>query len=519
MLTLERSMELAGTNLLNTLSPHDNYLPFWSLKIDRDMRAQCNLASPEHNIGRWWDALLRLEAATGFAIPAEMEAAMLLHLENCLDNPLSICGPLNKKADCFDHHSQREVLLALAGLVRYRDSEWATATGTRMIRALDRYIDAEGTWNIQMMSDLARRGERPIEPERIAEIQGMGSAGVVLASSHGRMIEGLVEFHSATGSEDAIRLADRLARFHLEATTLPDGSVPDTEGYVHTHSLFGTYRGLLMYGRLTRQHEYIERIARTYALTVRTHVKQSGFISHDWGSDNRGETTSPGDAAQLALWLAQFGYSEFLDDAERIVRARILPSQITAPLGLKPAADDEDEHANLDDRAIGAFGGMHRHPHGGKRPTTDITAADLHTLCDIFTHIVEETGMGLVVNFHFDYEDGRIRVEDNRGDVGRLAIQLKVAQPVSIRIPGWASMESIRLAVNGQPSHVSRIGNFLFVPRHEPPVRITVEYGLPVQTIDESTDGVDYRITWRGDDVIGIAPNTDFLPFYATASE
>ena len=63
------------------------------------------------------------------------------------------------------------------------------------------------------------------------------------------------------------------------------------------------------------------------------------------------------------------------------------------------------------------------------------------------------------------------------------------------------------------------MGSFLLVPRHEHPVRITVEHGLPAQTIDESKDGINYRITWRGDDVVGIAPNTDFLPFYATASE
>jgi len=73
--------------------------------------------------------------------------------------------------------------------------------------------------------------------------------------------------------------------------------------------------------------------------------------------------------------------------------------------------------------------------------------------------------------------------------------------------------------VNDQPTRLSWIGNRLFVPRHEQPVRIQVEYGLPVQTIDESTDGVNYRITWRGDDVIGLTPQTDFLPFYPTASE
>jgi len=50
-------------------------------------------------------------------------------------------------------------------------------------------------------------------------------------------------------------------------------------------------------------------------------------------------------------------------------------------------------------------------------------------------------------------------------------------------------------------------------------VRFTVDYGLPVHTIDESADDIDYGITWRGDDVIGIAPNTDIPPFDATGSE
>ena len=49
---------------------------------------------PPHNIGRWWDAVLRLEEATGFVIPGELEAAMLTHLKCCLDNPLGVCGHL-----------------------------------------------------------------------------------------------------------------------------------------------------------------------------------------------------------------------------------------------------------------------------------------------------------------------------------------------------------------------------------------------------------------------------------------
>ena len=519
MNTLKQSMELAGTNLLSSLIPADDYLPLWSVTIDSDMRASCSRRWPEHNIGRWWDAILRLEAATGFAIPGEMEEAMVRHLGACLDNPLSVCGSTDASKNCFDDHSQREILLALAALVRSRDSDWAAGAGHEMITALDRFIGDDGQWDRVLMNGVAAQGGRHVDVgQGDSETNESGSTpGVELTSSHGRMIEGLLEFYTASGDNDALRLVTRLAEWHLENSTRPDGTVPETRAYIHTHSLCGTFRGLLMYGQLSRQHEYMDRVAKSYARTVRTRVKQSGFISHDWGKEHRGETTSPGDAAQLALWLAQIGYTEFLDDAERIVRARILPSQITSPLGLQPA-EGEEISANLDALAMGAFGGMHTHPHGGILPTTDITAADLHTLCDIYTHVVEETDAGLVVNFHLDCENDFARVETRRGDDGRIVITPKVRRPVLIRIPSWTPAESVELRVNGRPVDRARSGHFLTVSAPDPPGQIEVRYDLPVQTVMEQIDGEDFSITWRGDDVIGVSPNADFLPFYPTAS-
>ena len=514
MLTIKQSMELAGRNLLHCLRPEDQFRPLWGVDIEPDFRATCRRSRFEHNVGRWWDAVLRLEAATGFEIPAEMEAAMLRNLGDCLDNPLSVCAPVDPAASCFDGHTQREILLALSALVRWRDNDWAKEAGHRMILALDRFFQDNGEWNLALMNRIAAQQGRHVDATKDLG----GNVGVESSRTHGRMIEGLLEFYMSAGDTAAMRLATRLAEFHLETSTRPDGSFPETDKYVHTHSLLGTYRGLLLYGKLTRQWTYIDRIAKTYANTVRTAVKESGFISHDWGNDNTGEPTSPGDAAQLALWLARLGYGEFLDDVERIVRARLLPSQITEPLGLHPA-EGESSPADLDDLAVGAFGGMHALTHGGKRPTTDITAAILHTLCDIYSQVIEERAIGMIVNFHFDYDDARIRMETTRTDVGRLVIQPKIAKPITIRIPTWAPAESVRLAVNGRPIEPSWVGRFLMVSAQQPPARIEVEYGLPVRSIDEHTDGVDYRITWRGDDVIGIAPNTDFLPFYPTMSE
>ena len=95
---------------------------------------------------------------------------------------------------------------------------------------------------------------------------------------------------------------------------------------------------------------------------------------------------------QLALWLYQAGYAEFLDDAERLVRARILPSQIRNTPPLQPQADDGKDAQDLSKRVIGGYGGCHGHAHGGKQAVTDVTSADVHTLVDIYKHVAPSAG-------------------------------------------------------------------------------------------------------------------------------
>ncbi len=112
-----------------------------------------------------------------------------------------------------------------------------------------------------------------------------------------------------------------------------------------------------------------------------------------------------------SLCLAPFdleGVTPQFDDVERIVRARLIPCQITATPLLK-----QDE---LQPLRIGAYGGMYTAPHAGKIATTDIT--------------------------------------------------------------------------------------------------FELTYALPISADIERTDNVDYAITWRGDEIIGISPNSDFYPFY-----
>ena len=136
---------------------------------------------------------------------------MLRNLGDCLDNPLSVCAPVDPAASCFDGHTQREILLALSALVRWRDNDWAKEAGHRMILALDRFFQDNGEWNLALMNRIAAQQGRHVDATKDLG----GNVGVESSRTHGRMIEGLLEFYMSAGDTAAMHLATRLAEFHL----------------------------------------------------------------------------------------------------------------------------------------------------------------------------------------------------------------------------------------------------------------------------------------------------------------
>jgi hypothetical protein len=245
-------------------------------------------------------------------------------------------------------------------------------------------------------------------------------------------------------------------------------------------------------------------------------VFESGYTSHNMVEESFGETTSPGDEAQLALWLTLEGYSEFLDDADRLVRSRILPSQILETPHLTPVSDAQgDIGHNLEQRIIGGYGGCHFHPHGAKRAVTDVTAADVHTLIDIYRHIAVKRGSTTEIFFHLDYEDTHVQITSRRAE---LRITPKQDTALSIRVPQWTPKESVLLQIENQPIAPVFAGHFVHTAQVAAGTTIIMEYNLPVRRVTEVALGITSEILWNGDEVIGIAPNTSFYPFYADIS-
>ncbi len=127
-MNLQERMELAGQCLLAWLDPEKEFLPVGGYEV-------------AHNVGRWWDAVLRLEDFIGFVIPAELEGAMLRNLQRLTDNPDGLLmnrtntPRITDKAK-INSHNFREAFMAFNVLVRYRQSAWARRGGHHLLETM-----------------------------------------------------------------------------------------------------------------------------------------------------------------------------------------------------------------------------------------------------------------------------------------------------------------------------------------------------------------------------------------------
>ena len=516
MMKLKESMELGGEHLLGWLDPERDYLPTGSWAIT-------------HDLARWWDAMLRLEATTGFVIPGHLEGASLRNLHWLTDNPdglLWVPPGLDWQRMRFEFHSFREGILTFAALARFRGSAWAKEAGHRYLESIDRALEPDFSWNVQAF-EYARHfadGEN-VEPGHTPE----NETRFQLTVSHGRCIEALIWFYQWTGDPLAMELADGLAGFHLAYATNAAGTVPEylaaaDSGQGDRQSYLYTLCGLLLYGMMTHQSEYVDAVVRTYRAGVPDLVNECGWVAHDLGRlvfpDQTGNplanTESTGAAARLALWLAVYtGNAACYDDVERLVRARLFPGQTTE------ADRRNNPGLEIGERAMGGWGG-NDYPHAGKGFNPSGTAEIVHTMSAIYQNVATRGDSGLFINLHFDYDDDAVRVDVERGSVAQVTVIPRIRDNVLLRVPGWAPAETVRITIDGEPVDVRMVGAYAYITQEQIGAgsEIVLRHDLPTRRTWETMPAGDtYEFAWKGDEITGVYPNEQPMPFYPTLND
>ena len=214
------------------------------------------------------------------------------------------------------------------------------------------------------------------------------------------------------------------------------------------------------------------------------------------------EYPGPGKAARPSRGhlevLHRWGYTKYFEDAERILRCHLLPSQLRDVSFIEEPdnPDNVDGLRDVADRHRGAFGfpAPYGHEPMGIESVgfnMDIVGGSVGSLCEAWRDAVRTDEAGHWVNLHFDRETEHLAVASPYPN-GILRVKVKTAAPLFVRIPSWAGPIDADICSNG----------YLVLP--QPPVDHWIDIAIPLKereiVLKHRTR--DIRVLLRGDEVV-----------------
>ena len=495
--------------MASVFNADDNDVPFFGSQVWPDPHLAFSSVHDESHVpGRHLNALLTAESL-GFSIDEEAvekhARAAFFSYGGPLPLPLNrerIDGPLEN----FRPHNVREGFHALYALARFRDSQRAREVAEASIDTINRHWDPNRGWAEKQIAE----GYNVCFHHQGTFITGLG-----------RAIGPLVKYYRATGYGPALELAIVFKEKAVADYFLADGSYDTDRFGDHTHSTTCVMSSLAQLADLLHDAPLMQRVWTFYSRGLWEIRDQLGWVIESSAPDappDRGEANNTGDILETALILGRWGYAEAYDDAERILRGHLLPSQLRDVSWIVEPANPagQDGRRDVANRHWGAFGfpaPYGHHPVGLLRVAfnMDIVGGAVASLCEAYRETTRFDAAGHWVNLLFDHETDAVKVESPYTG-GGLAVILKRPAPLLLRIPGWADPTDTHLAGTTLPPRPT--GNYVLVAA--PPVgkRLTVEIDLPESDLLLPHRTRDIRVRLRGDEVVAMDTFGQELTFF-----
>ena len=191
-----------------------------------------------------------------------------------------------------------------------------------------------------------------------------------------------------------------------------------------------------------------------------------------------------GDILETALILGRWGCTEYFQDAERILRCHLLPSQLR-DISWIPTPDNPeglDTLHRVAERTQGAWGFPTPFGHqpleqrdGGRfmRFNTDVVGGTVGSLCEALREATRFDEAGHWVNLLFDHETPEVEVLSPYTH-SALSVRVKTPGPLFVRIPPWCDIDAVQIEGASEKPRVTN--GYFFLAR--PPVNrpITFRY-------------------------------------------
>ncbi|NKB66904.1 MAG: hypothetical protein GKR89_07585 [Candidatus Latescibacteria bacterium] len=491
------AIEMGCRTMSSIFNADDNNIPFFGSTVRPQAELRFSAAHSEAHVpGRHLNALLNAEDAAGVkvdegVIEKHAEAAFYSY-SGPIAMPLNraeLGGPLVN----FIPHNIREGFHALYPLVKYCQSDRARQLAQASLEDFGRYWDGEKGWDRPALEGL-----------------GLDAHQSLFITGEARTLGPLVKYYRATGYGPALELALELAE---KITGEFFTAAGDHDRHLlgdHTHSVTCVMSSLAQLADLIGDAPLMLRVKAFYDNGLWAMRDQLGWVvesSDPEARPDRGEVNNSGDIVETALILGRWGWTEYYQDAERIVRGHMLPSQLRDVSFIEEPDNSEgaDGRRDMAQRHQGAFGFPAPYGHEpvnaeGVHFNMDIVGGAVASLCEVYRDMVRSGPDGHRVNLLFDRDTEAVRVESPYTH-DCLRVQVRQPGPLWVRLPAWVSPQQLVVRGAARP----RLDNgFLFFA--QPPLNTPIEIDFPLATeelvLRHRLRSIRARL--RGDEVVAM---------------
>ena len=452
-------IRLGLNSLVGGLDPTNKHMPYWSIGFaEGELGAFRHSGAWDwcHDVARAIHAIGMVERATGECIDeaiwnnlADLQIALFDEADN-------LPGTAdNDTGERFVHlHNIRESTHALNCLI-LRGDERARDWSRRMIRTTRAALDEDGAIQLDRL------------PSYVLEYNHQ-------PSQEGRAVDALVRHYRIIGDEIALELAGLMTSYALKHCFTPEGALREAAG-THGHSLNAIVAGMIDLALLTNDTDLLNRVKAIYDVGCPRFNSSFGWSMESLHKFHpRGESNNTGDLLRAALLLGHAGWANYFEDAERILRGHLLPSQVIDVDDLSDNPDETDD--SLHRRASRLRGGFSFSTPNDYllRPdatitTYDITSGAVDGMCEALSSIITSDDAGVRINLLFNHEAEGVRLTSHLSQTGCLEIENRSGRPLLVRIPSWVDKKEVRLEVNGVESQKIFIQSYLLSAGNETP--------------------------------------------------
>ena len=377
------------------------------------------------------------------------------------------------------------------------------------------------------------------------------------ATLQGWTLQGVTQFYNATGSDIALELAGKLARYLKDYAEVFDAegrflarhgdSIPRSPESrlgpaLHFHHNGNAMDALAEYALATGDAEYVDFVKKSYhyARSLKDSSPLVGFFPEyieDW-PDERGVVDSEGccvvDMLLTALWLTKAGAGDYWDDIDRYLRNQFAEMQMTSGDWISHMAEKRppqpigEHEVPVGDphRCVGSFAGWSSANDfwvgAGNGIMHCCTGNGARALYYLWENMIDFREGELHLHLLLNRDSAWMEVASYIPHQGRVDLKLKQeCARLLIRVPEWIETRDsdISCTLNGALHNLGWAGRYVVVEGVLPGDTIRLDFPIPARTVEETIGDVDYTLRLRGNNVVSISPPGKNYPFYQERGE